>query len=66
MGAAVILGCDASPIFRLCEHVFDLVALFVQSFGAGPWCGPVGSGWNAGFNLADFVVIGLWPLNNRC
>lgn len=30
MGAAIIAGCDAAPVFQLAEHVFDLVALAVE------------------------------------
>ena len=31
MRATVILCCDAAPVFEFTEHVFDLVALFVES-----------------------------------
>ncbi|TCN19780.1 hypothetical protein EV184_1299 [Sinorhizobium americanum] len=31
MGASVVSGCDASPVFDPAEHVFDPVALFVES-----------------------------------
>jgi hypothetical protein len=30
MGATVIPGVDAPPVFEAPEHVFDLVALFVE------------------------------------
>ena len=30
MGAAVVSGVDAPPVFEAPEHVFDLVALFIE------------------------------------
>ena len=30
MGATVVAGVDAPPVFEAPEHVFDLVALFVE------------------------------------
>jgi hypothetical protein len=30
VGAPVVSGVDAAPIFEPAEHVFDLVALFVE------------------------------------
>ena len=32
MGASVVSGVDASPVFEFGEHVFDLVPLFVEGF----------------------------------
>jgi hypothetical protein len=30
MGATVVSGVDAPPVFEALEHVFDLMALFVK------------------------------------
>ncbi len=30
VSAAVVSGGDGSPVFKVCEHVFDQVALFIQ------------------------------------
>jgi len=30
MGAAVVAGVDAAPVFEFAEHVLDLVALAVE------------------------------------
>ena len=30
MSAAIVSGCNTSPVFQLCKHVFDQMALFIQ------------------------------------
>jgi len=31
MRAAIVAGCDASPVLEFSEHILDFVALFVES-----------------------------------
>ena len=50
MGAAVISGVDAPPIFEPAEHVFDLVTLLVEDGVMGDRDLPVGFRGNAGFH----------------
>ena len=44
MGAAVISGVDSPPIFEPSEHVFDLVALFVEDGVIGDGDLPIDGG----------------------
>ena len=37
MGAAVVAGVDASPVFEPTEHVLDLVPLAVEKPVVGDW-----------------------------
>lgn len=30
MGASVVTGMDAPPVLKLCEHVFDPMALLIE------------------------------------
>ena len=48
MGATVVSGVDASPVFEAPEHVFDLMALFVEQGVMGDRGFPVGFRRNAG------------------
>ena len=40
VGAAVVSGRDAPPIFQFAEHALDLVALLVEVFTVGVLCFP--------------------------
>jgi hypothetical protein len=42
MGAAVVTGMDAPPVFEPSEHVFDFVALFVEDGVLGDGDLPIG------------------------
>jgi hypothetical protein len=42
VGAAVVLGVDAPPIFEPSEHVFDFVALLVEEGVIGDGDLPIG------------------------
>ena len=57
MGTAIVSGCDTAPVFQPCEHVFDLVTLFVQGFGVTSWSSPVCSWWDASLDLAGVQRI---------
>ena len=46
MGAAVVSGVDAPPIFELSEHIFDPMALLVEE-------GVIGDGDSIGLMDAD-------------
>ena len=48
MGATVISGVDAPPVFEAPEHVFDLMALFVEDGVMRDRGFAVGFGRNAG------------------
>jgi len=52
MGATVVSGVDAPPVFETPEHVFDLVALFVEDGVMGDRGFAVGFGRNAGGDAA--------------
>ena len=52
MGAAVISGVDSPPIFEPSEHVFDLVALFVEDGVIGDGDLPIGFRGDAGDDAA--------------
>ena len=47
MGAAVIAGCDASPVLELCEEVFDFVTLAIDGFVVGIWDFATAARWDA-------------------
>ena len=48
MGATVVSGVDTPPVFEAPEHVFDLMALFVENGVMGDRGFAVGFGRNAG------------------
>src|ERR1700683_4600807 len=52
MGAAVISGVDSPPIFEPSEHVFDLVAPFVEDGVIGDGDLPIGFRGDAGDDAA--------------
>lgn len=52
MGASVVAGGDAPPVFELAEHVLDLVALPVQVLVVWDRSLAVGSRWDAGRDAA--------------
>ena len=52
MGAAVVSGVDAPPIFEASEHVFDLVALSVEDGVIGDGDLPIGFRGNTGGDAA--------------
>lgn len=66
VGAAVIVCCDAPPIFELAEHVLDLMALFVFGFAIGGRKVPAFAGWNANRHSLGFkggaILIGIIAL----
>ena len=47
MGAAVVSGVYAPPIFELSEHIFDPVALLVEEGVIGDGDLPIGFRWDA-------------------
>ena len=52
MGATVVSGMDAPPVFDSPEHVFDFVALFVEDGVIGDHGSAVGFRRNAGCDAA--------------
>ena len=52
MGAAVVSGVDAPPIFEPSEHVFDFVALLVEEGVIGDGDLPIGFRRDAGGDAA--------------
>jgi hypothetical protein len=52
MGATVVSGVDTPPVFEAPEHVFDLMALFVEDGVMGDRGFPVGFRRNAGEDAA--------------
>ena len=52
MGATVVTGVDALPVFEPSEHVFDLVALFVEDGVIGDGDLPIGFRGDAGDDAA--------------
>ena len=52
MGAAVVSGVDAAPIFESPEHVFDFVALLVEEGVIGDRDLPIGFRGDAGGDAA--------------
>ena len=52
MGATVVSGVDAPPVFEAPEHVFDLMALFVEDGVMRDRGFAVGFGRNAGGDAA--------------
>ncbi len=52
MGAAVVAGVDAPPIFQLAEHVLDLVALSVERLVMGYLDFSVWFLWDTGLIVA--------------
>ena len=48
MGATVVSGVDATPIFEAPEHVFDLVALLIEEGVIGDRDLPIGFRGDAG------------------
>jgi hypothetical protein len=52
VGATVVSGMDAPPVFDSPEHVFDFVALFVEDGVTGDRGFPVGFRRNAGCDAA--------------
>ena len=52
MGATVVSGVDAPPVFEAPEHVFDLMALFVEHGVMGDRGFAIGFGRNAGGDAA--------------
>ncbi len=51
------IGLLWPQVFQLCEHVLNLVTLFVQDFGVVPWRGPDGSWRDAGLDLAGIQRV---------
>lgn len=52
MGASVVAGVDAPPVFEFAEHVFDLVPLSVECLIVGNLDFPVYSWGDTGFDAA--------------
>ena len=52
MGASVVAGVDAAPVFEFAEHVLDLVALAVEGGVVGDWHFAVGLRRDAGGDAA--------------
>ena len=52
MGASVVAGVDAPPVFEAAEHVFDLVALPVEVAVVRDLLFAVGLGRDAGGDAA--------------
>jgi hypothetical protein len=52
MGATVVSGVDATPIFEAPEHVFDLVALLIEEGVIGDGDLPIGFRGDAGGDAA--------------
>ncbi len=52
MGATVVSGVDAPPVFETAERVFDFVALFLEQGVIGDRDFAVGFGRNAGGDVA--------------
>lgn len=63
MSAAVVSCCHPSPVFQLCEHVFDQMALFIQMPVVRWLWFPVLLWWNTGGDaplcerLSDFIAV---------
>ena len=56
MGATVVSGVDAPPVFEAAEHVFDFVALLVEEGVIGDGDLPIGFRRNAGANI-DLAIL---------
>ncbi len=52
MNAAVVSGCDAAPVFELCEHVLDLMSFAIEGSVIGQLNFPVFFRRDARFDAA--------------